>query len=66
MLELKDKFGAAGLASAGGQKSASHDILNALMALGYNDREALLAAKQLPADVGVADGIKQALKLLSK
>jgi holliday junction DNA helicase RuvA len=66
LLELKDKFGAAGLASAGSTKSASHDILNALIALGYNDREALLAAKQLPADVGVADGIKQALKLLSK
>jgi holliday junction DNA helicase RuvA len=66
LLELKDKFGAAGLASAGNTKSASHDILNALIALGYNDREALLAAKQLPADVGVADGIKQALKLLSK
>jgi holliday junction DNA helicase RuvA len=66
LLELKDKFGAAGLASAGSIKSASHDILNALITLGYNDREALLAAKQLPADVGVADGIKQALKLLSK
>jgi holliday junction DNA helicase RuvA len=67
LLELKDKFGAAGLASAGNQaKSATHDVLNALISLGYNDREALLAAKQLPADIGVADGIKQALKLLSK
>ncbi len=67
LLELKDKFGAAGLAAAGNQaKSATHDVLNALISLGYNDREALLAAKQLPADIGVADGIKQALKLLSK
>ena len=65
LLELKGKFGAAGLV-AGSQKSASHDILNALVALGYNDREALLATKQLPADIGVADGIKQALKLLYK
>jgi Holliday junction DNA helicase RuvA len=67
LLELKDKFGAAGLVTAGNQaKSATHDVLNALISLGYNDREALLAAKQLPADIGVADGIKQALKLLSK
>jgi holliday junction DNA helicase RuvA len=67
LLELKDKFGTAGLAAAENQaKSAVHDVLNALISLGYNDREALLAAKQLPADIGVADGIKQALKLLSK
>jgi holliday junction DNA helicase RuvA len=67
LLELKDKFGVAGLAAVGNQtKSATHDVLNALISLGYNDREALLAAKQLPADIGVADGIKQALKLLSK
>ena len=67
LLELKDKFGAAGLTAAGGQvKSASHDILNALLALGYNDREALAAVKLLEKDVTVADGIKQALKLLSR
>jgi Holliday junction DNA helicase RuvA len=67
LLELKDKFGVLGMASAANlTKSAGHDILNALLALGYNDREALLAVKQLAVDVGVADGIKQALKLLSK
>ena len=67
LLELKDKFGAADFATASNQpKSASHDVLNALIALGYNEREALMAVKNLPADVGVADGIKQALKLLSK
>lgn len=67
LLELKDKFGAAGAASVGNQpKSAAHDVLNALIALGYNEREALLAVKQLPADASVTDGIKQALKLLSK
>jgi holliday junction DNA helicase RuvA len=67
LLELKDKFGATGLAAAGNlPKSATHDVLNALISLGYNDREALLAAKQLPADIGVAEGIRQALKLLSK
>ncbi len=67
LLELKDKFGIAGFVAATNQpKLASHDILNALLALGYNDREALLAVKQLPADANVSDGIKQALKLLSK
>ena len=67
LLELKDKLGVAGFATASNQaKSASHDVLNALIALGYNEREALMAVKNLPADVGVADGIKQALKLLSK
>lgn len=67
LLELKDKFGVAGAAAVGNQpKLASHDILNALIALGYNEREALQAVKQLPADTSVADGIKQALKLLSR
>jgi Holliday junction DNA helicase RuvA len=37
-----------------------------LQALGYNDKEADWAAKQLPGDVGVSDGIRQALKFLSK
>ena len=67
LLELKDKFSAAGLSASSNQaKSASNDILNALLALGYNDREALAAVKLLEKDVTVADGIKQALKLLSK
>jgi len=68
LLELKDKFSMDGLSvTAGGQaKSASSDVLNALLALGYNEREALAAVKQLPAEVSVADGIKQALKSLSK
>ena len=68
LLELKDKFSVDGLtnASAGGSKSASGDVLNALLALGYNEREALTAVKQLPADIALADGIRQALKSLSK
>jgi Holliday junction DNA helicase RuvA len=67
LLELKDKFSATGLSASSNQtKSASHDILNALLALGYNDREALAAVKLLEKDITVADGIKQALKLLSK
>jgi Holliday junction DNA helicase RuvA len=68
LLELKDKFSVDGLtnAAAGASKSATGDVLNALLALGYNDREALSAVKQLPADIVLADGIKQALKLLSR
>lgn len=67
LLELKDKFSVDGLTAAAGQpKSASGDVLNALLALGYNEREAMAAVKQLPADVVVADGIRLALKSLSK
>ncbi len=68
LLELKDKFSIDGMSIAqGGQtKSACSDVLNALLALGYNEREASAAVKQLPADVSVSDGIKQALKSLSR
>ncbi len=68
LLELKDKFTIDGVAamSTNQPKSASSDVLNALLALGYNEREALAAVKQLPADAAVADGIRQSLKLLSK
>ena len=66
MLELKDKFAIDGVTAMRHHKSASGDVLNALLALGYNEREALAAVKQLPADVVVAEGIRQALKSLSK
>lgn len=68
LLELKDKFTVDGVAAMRSNlpKSASSDVLNALLALGYNDREAVAAVKQLPADVAVADGIRLALKSLSK
>ncbi len=68
LLELKDKFSIDGatLAGAAGTKSNAGDVLNALLALGYNEREALAAVKQVPAESNVSDGIKQALKLLSK
>lgn len=67
LLELKDKVVAALPASAAGSTvPKGNDVLNALLALGYNDREALSAIKQLPADLSVADGIRQALKLLAR
>jgi len=72
LLELKGKLPTApGVAVGGGSApvyvpNISGDILNALMALGYNEREALSAMKGLPEDVTVSDGIRQALKLLGK
>ncbi len=67
LLELKGKLadalpgaGQSGVAAAGG------DVLNALLALGYNEREATHAVRQLAAGAGVEDGIRQALKLLSR
>jgi Holliday junction DNA helicase RuvA len=68
LLELKDKFTVAGLTASNSNqpKSASSDVLNALISLGYNEREALAAVKLLPADATVAEGIKLALKSLSK
>lgn len=68
LLELKGKLGAdigatGGAAAAG---DASSDVLNALLALGYSDKEALLAMKQVPVGSSVSDGIKLALKALSK
>lgn len=68
LLELKGKLGAdlgaAGAVAAAGDHSS--DILNALLALGYSDKEALAALKLVPAGAGVSDGIKAALKALSK
>lgn len=69
LLELKDKLGfeSAASQSVGGQpKTGVNDVLNALLALGYNEREALAAVKQLPGGLSVSDGIRQALKSLSK
>ncbi|MBS4097580.1 MAG: Holliday junction branch migration protein RuvA [Sulfuricella sp.] len=70
LLELRDKLSmpTSGAALLGKPElhNASDDALNALLALGYNEREAGWAIKQLPADLGVSDSIRQALKLLSK
>lgn len=68
LLELKGKLGADLGDNAGAVTvhDAANDILNALLALGYSDKEAALAVKPLPKDVGVSEGIKLALKGLSK
>ncbi len=66
LLELRDKLPAAVPSMPAHAHPSSGDILNALLALGYSEKEAQAAVKQLPADVAVSDGIRQALKLLSK
>jgi len=66
LLELKGKFGADMGKPAGAASDAQADIQQALMALGYNDKDAAAALKALPADVGVSEGIKLALKALAR
>ena len=66
LLELKGKIGADIGASGVAAQDSSTDILNALLALGYSDKEALHAIKQVAAGSSVSDGIRQALKALSK
>ena len=67
LLELKGKIGA-DLGPVGGAALDDHqgDILQALVALGYSDKEAQAALKSLPKDASVSDGIKQALKALAR
>ncbi len=68
LLELKGKLGAdlplSGAASAVGE--AASDIQQALMALGYSEKDASAALKALPKEVGVSEGIKLALKALAR
>jgi Holliday junction DNA helicase RuvA len=67
LLELKGKLGADIGAVAGAPRDETQsDVLNALLALGYSDKEAQAAIKNMPAGTGVSDGIKFALKALSK
>jgi Holliday junction DNA helicase RuvA len=69
LLELKGKLAEALPAAAGSiaaPGSEASDIRNALVALGYSEKEALAAINGLPPGIAVADGIRQALKLLAK
>ena len=69
LLELKGKLGDALGGPASGAQPASDvqaDILQALLALGYSDKEAAAALKALPREISVSDGIKLALKALAK
>lgn len=66
LLELKGKLGPELAAPVGASTDAQADIVQALVALGYSERDAGAALKALPPDVGVADGIKLALKALTR
>jgi holliday junction DNA helicase RuvA len=67
LLELKGKLGAdLGSAAPAAATEPSADVIHALLALGYNEREAAAAVRTLPAGTGVADGIRLALKSLAK
>ena len=69
LLELKGRLGAALEGAAGGAAPAAEsgtDVLRALVALGYSEKEAAAAVRQLPAGTGVSDGIRLALKSLAK
>jgi Holliday junction DNA helicase RuvA len=65
LLELKGKLGPdLNLPATQVATDAQADIVQALVALGYSEKDAGAALKKLPADVGVSEGIKQALKAL--
>ncbi len=68
LLELRDKLGTTGtdLNQSSSKRTNDSDILNALLSLGYNDREADWAIKKIASNATVSDGIRQALQLLSK
>ncbi|MGE0498758.1 MAG: Holliday junction branch migration protein RuvA [Ramlibacter sp.] len=66
LLELKGKFGPDLGAGASVASDAQADILQALVALGYSDKDAAATLKTLPKDVGVSEGIKLALRSLAK
>lgn len=65
LLELKGKLGPDLALPATVANDAQADILQALVALGYSEKDAAASLKALPPDVGVSDGIKLALKKLS-
>lgn len=67
VLELRGKLAPAGIMTpAGAPGSARADVAAALLALGYSDREAQAAAKKVPEDVSVSEGIRLALKSLAR
>ena len=68
LLELKDKLGADLSSTVGINRAApvTSDVLHALASLGYSDKEATHAVRQLPEGIAVTDGVRQALKLLAK
>ena len=66
LLELKDKLDITVLPVAADSGRGGSDVVTALLALGYSDKEARFAVKDLDGALSVTDGIRQALRILSK
>jgi Holliday junction DNA helicase RuvA len=66
VLELRDKLPRVTGTARAESPDGGGDVIGALLGLGYNEREAQAAVKQLPADLQLADAIRQALRLLAK
>ena len=66
LLELKDKLDIAVIAVRAESDGAGSDVVHALLALGYNDKEAQFAVRNLESGLSVTEGIRHALKALSK
>ena len=68
LLELKGKLGDEASGTVAGERTlpARSDVINALLGLGYSDKEAQGAVKALPEGLSVSEGIRQALKLLAR
>ena len=68
VLELKGKVGAdlTGVVLGAAPNDARSDVVSALVALGYYESEAVAAAKRVPRDISVGDGIREALKSMTK
>ncbi|HTO48159.1 MAG TPA: Holliday junction branch migration protein RuvA [Burkholderiales bacterium] len=68
LLELKDKLGVELAAGAAPHRAvpAASDVLHALLSLGYSEKEAVGAVKLVPEGLAVAEGIRHALRFLSK
>ncbi len=66
LLELKDKLDIAVVEVRAEADGAGNDVVNALLALGYSDKEAQFAVRNLESGLSVTEGIRQALKVLSK
>lgn len=67
LLELKGRLApAVGSGATAAPVDSNTDVLRALLALGYSEKEAAAAVRQVPAGTGVSDGIRLALKSLAK
>ena len=67
VLELKDKFKEDQIKiTSNKEPTVLQDIQNALIALGYASKDVINVTKELASDISLNDGIRQALKMLSK